>query len=88
MFGTISYWNAQRSFGFCTPSNPGPNDKDIFFHLSQVFATDKPKVAVGVKIQYTVRPPRKTGGRPEAGDIRVVGEFTDEIQAFVNGVTQ
>ncbi|GGM05529.1 cold-shock protein [Nakamurella endophytica] len=60
--GTVKWFNAEKGFGFITPSEPGP---DVFVHYSEIQAGGYRSLEENQRVEYTVtsgaKGPQATG---------------------------
>jgi cold shock protein len=56
--GTVKWFNAQKGFGFITPSDGG---KDAFVHISAVERAGLGSLREGQKLEFELVADRKTG---------------------------
>lgn len=65
--GTVKFFNADKGFGFITPSNGGA---DIFIHISAVQASGLQSLQEGQKVTFDTEPDRRGKG-PKAVNIEL-----------------
>ncbi len=66
--GTVKFFNAQKGFGFITPSD---GSKDVFVHISAVERAGMSNLNEGQKLSYEVVADRRTG-KSSADNLRAV----------------
>lgn len=64
--GTVKFFNADKGFGFITPSNGG---KDVFVHISAVQQSGLDTLVDGQKVSFDVEPDR-SGKGPKAVNLK------------------
>jgi CspA family cold shock protein len=65
--GTVKFFNADKGFGFITPSGGG---SDIFVHISALQASGLQSLQEGQKITFDTEPDQRGKG-PKAVNIEV-----------------
>ena len=66
--GTVKFFNSDKSFGFISPDNGGP---DVFVHISSVEQSGMSTLSDNQKVSFETQPdPRGKG--PKAVNLRAV----------------
>ena len=63
--GTVKFFNAQKGFGFISPSDGG---KDVFVHISAVQRAGLTTLMEGQKVSYDIVTER---GKTAAGNLKL-----------------
>ncbi len=66
--GTVKFFNAEKGFGFITPSSGG---SDIFVHISALQDSGIHDLREGQKVSFETEPDRRGKG-PKAVNIQLV----------------
>ncbi|RUM24382.1 cold-shock protein [Rhizobium vallis] len=66
--GTVKFFNADKGFGFITPSS---GESDIFVHISALQASGIHDLREGQKVSFETEPDRRGKG-PKAVNIQLI----------------
>lgn len=66
--GTVKFFSSKLGYGFVTPSNPSPDGKDVFIHISDVQKSGYEILTQGQSVSYLLQ---EQCGKKKATNIRI-----------------
>jgi cold shock CspA family protein len=66
MQGILTIWMSERGFGFVQPDATTEVSDRLFIHVKNFSDSDKPKIRLGARIEFTVGDSIAIGKKPQA----------------------
>lgn len=81
MYGTITYFNNARGFGFVTTSEGG----QYFFHVSNFVKGEAPPILEG-RVRFDIAPAIAVGKKPQAVNVQYIHSAGRVVMSREGGV--
>jgi CspA family cold shock protein len=78
--GTVIWFNPTKGYGWISPDDGGP---DVFFHISAVERAGLGELREGQRVEYNLEQDQRMG-KMSAGNLKVIGETTNENEEMLN----